>query len=108
MAAPTGGPDGKRFLSDECPWNKKEGFISCMSKQNGQYRLFTISPDGGSALRLFPGETLAESYHSWSPGGEWLDGEGNYNIYLKDRKGKTSIRLTKSDKLEQAPVFVLK
>ena len=94
-------------------WNENTGFISYMSKQNGKYSIFFIKPEGGTAQRLLPNETMTESYHAWSPGGDWLviemkNEEGNYDIYLMDKKGEIKIRLTESERLEQAPVFVKK
>lgn len=94
-------------------WDPNKGIISYMSKQNGKYNIFTVKPDGSNSQRLFPDETLNESYHAWSPGGNWItvelkNEEDNYDIYLVKKDGTGKVRLTDDPTLEQAPVFVRK
>ena len=98
-------------------YNSKYHFISYMSKQNNQTQIYIISPDlkkGFQAIstqQLTP-RNLSSGFHSWSSDGEWLamdksthDGK-QFDIYLMNYKTKKEIRLTDSDKTEQAPVIV--
>ena len=91
-------------------WEPNRNIISFASKQNGNYSIFTIKPDGTELTQVTPDSTN-EVYHSWSPGGEWIvfDGvpeENNYDILLMNFETKEIKRLTTDAKYEQGPVFV--
>jgi TolB protein len=98
-------------------WNNKYGILSYLSKQNGQTQIFLVTPDpkkgfqSVTTTQLTNGE-LSSGYHSWSSDGKWLamdksthDGK-QFDIWLMEYKTKKEIRLTDSDKTEQAPVIV--
>jgi TolB protein len=63
-------------------WNSKHGFISYLSKQNGQTQIYLASPDlkkgfqSVTTTQLTYGE-LSSGYHSWSSDGKWLAMENN-------------------------------
>ena len=91
-------------------WEPNGGFISFISKQQGKYSIFAMTPDG-KPQRKFPGEIQNEGWHAWSPGGNWIavemtDAENNYDIYLMKKDGMGKVRLTDNPMYEQAPVFV--
>ena len=93
-------------------WEPNKKIISFASKQNGNYSIFTIKPDGTELTQITPDSTN-EVYHSWSPSGEWIvfDGvpeEDNYDILLMNFESKEIKRLTTDTKYEQGPVFVRK
>lgn len=98
-------------------YNNKYGFISYLSRQNNQTQIHLVSPDpkkgfqAAKTWQLTSGD-LSSGWHSWSSDGEWLamdksthDGK-NFDIYLVNYKSGKEIRLTESDKTEQAPVIV--
>ncbi len=92
-------------------WEASRNLITFSSKREGCHSLYSIRPDG-SGLERLTGEH-DQIYHSWSPDGRYLafdgtDGEGNYDIYLRDMETGTTTRLTDSPKMEQGPVFVLR
>jgi len=91
-------------------WEANRNIISYASKQNGNYSIYSISPDGTGLNQITPDST-DEIYHSWSPGGDWLvfDGvqkEDNYDIFLMNYQTKEIKKLTTEAKYEQGPVFV--
>lgn len=91
-------------------WEPNRNIITYPSKQNGNYSLYSIKPDGTELTQITPDST-DETYHSWSPGGNWLvfDGiqeENNYDIFLMNFESKEIKRLTTDEKYEQGPVFV--
>ena len=91
-------------------WEPNRNIITYPSKQNGNYSIYSIQPDGTELTQITPDST-DETYHSWSPGGEWLvfDGiqeENNYDIFLMNFESKEIKRLTTDEKYEQGPVFV--
>lgn len=91
-------------------WEPNRNSISYASKQNGNYSIYTINPDGTELTQLTPDST-DEIYHSWSPEGEWLVFDGvqeddNYDIFLMNYQTKEIKRLTTNLKYEQGPVFV--
>jgi TolB protein len=93
-------------------WEQDGNFISYISKQNGKYTIFAVKADG-KTQRMFPGETMSEGWHAWSPAGGWIavemkNGEDNYDIYLMKKDGTGKVRLTDDPTFEQAPVFVRK
>jgi TolB protein len=92
-------------------YNSAYKFISYMSRQNKQTQIFVTTTDGKEPSRITSGD-LSSGWHSWSSDGEWLamdksshEGKG-FDIYLMNFKTKKEIRLTDSDKTEQAPVIV--
>jgi TolB protein len=92
-------------------YNSQYGFISYVSKQRGETQIYAITPDSKKAWQITKSD-LNSGWHSWSSDGEWLamdkstrDGR-NFDIYLMNYKTKKEIRLTNSDKTEQAPVIV--
>jgi TolB protein len=91
-------------------WESNRNIITYPSKQNGNYSIYSVNPDGSEVTQLTPDST-DETYHSWSPAGDWLvfDGiqeENNYDIFLMNFKSKEIKRLTNDEKYEQGPVFV--
>lgn len=92
-------------------WNNKHKFISYLSRQKGQHQIFAVTPNGKKHWQITSGE-MGSGWHSWSTDGKWLamdksthDGK-QFDIWLMDFKTKKEIRLTDSDKTEQAPVIV--
>jgi len=92
-------------------YNSKYNFISYLSRQNKQTQIYVTTTDGKSPSQITSGN-LSSGWHSWSSDGEWLaldksshEGKG-FDIYLVNFKTKKEIRLTDSDKTEQAPVIV--
>jgi TolB protein len=91
--------------------NSKYNFISYMSKQKGQTQIYALEPASKKQWQLTSGN-LNSGWHSWSSDGKWLTmdkstHEGKeFDIYLMNYKTKKEIRLTDSDKTEQAPVLV--
>ena len=98
-------------------YNSKYHFISFMSKQNNQTQVYIISPDLKKGFQAISTQQLTSGnlnsgWHSWSSDGAWLamdksthDGK-QFDIYLMNYKTRKEIRLTDSDKTEQAPVIV--
>jgi TolB protein len=98
-------------------YNSKYGFMSYMSRQNNQTQIHIVTPDlkkgfQTTETKQLTSGNLSSGWHSWSSDGEWLamdksshQGKG-YDIYLMNFKTKKEIRLTDSDKTEQAPVIV--
>jgi len=92
-------------------WEPKRNVISYISKQNKNYSIFLINPDGSGQRQLTP-DGFNEGWHAWSPDGEMIAYDGydlkntNFDIYLMDGDGKNVRRLTTDARLEQAPVFV--
>ncbi len=92
-------------------WNSKYGFISYLSKQNGQTNIYSISLKTQKQKQITSG-ALSSGFHNWSSNGKWLamdkstnDGK-NFDIYLMNYKTKKEIQLTNSDKSEMSPVIV--
>ncbi len=93
-----------------------ENTISFISKQNSNYSIFSISPDGGNFSQLTPDTTAEgfpsnEGWHSWSHGDSLIafnatDWKGNFDIYVMRPDGSDIRKLTDDKKYEQAPVFV--
>lgn len=94
-------------------WEPNWNFISYMSKQKGNYSIFTIDPDGKNPRQLTP-DGFDEGYHAWSPDGRLVVFDGtpldkvNYDIYLMNADGSDIRRLTMDTSYEQGPVFVKK
>ena len=91
-------------------WEAKKNIISFTSKRKSNYSIFSINPDGSGLTQITPDST-DETYHSWSPEGNWIvyDGvqeEDNYDIFLMNFDTKAIRRLTTDIKYEQGPVFV--
>jgi TolB protein len=91
-------------------WESHSNLISFTSKQNNNYSIFTIKPDGSGLKQLTFG-IYDEMWHSWSPDGlrivfDGTDEDKNYDIYLMNSDGTNIERLTNDDQFEQAPVFV--
>ena len=91
-------------------WEPNQNIISFMSRQNNNYSIFTIKPDG-SDLRQLTSNTFDQGWHCWSPDGQLLvfdglDATGNYDIYIMKYDGSALTRLTDHPQYEQAPVFV--
>jgi TolB protein len=85
--------------------------ISYTSMQQGNYSIFSISPDG-NGLNQLTGNVMNEGWHSWSPAGQYMAFDGtdpvnsNYDIYLMTRDGKVITKLVSDWRAEQGPVFV--
>ncbi len=95
-------------------WHPTENFISYVSLQDGRHSLFAITPDGKKQWKLLD-NPLAETYHDWSPDGQWLaysnadTKESRYDITLMNWKTKQAKQLTDSTfKTQLGPVFVEK
>lgn len=98
-------------------YNQKYNFMSYFSKQNNQTQIYILLPDlkkgyQATQTRQITSGNLSSGWHSWSTDGQWLamdksthDGK-QFDIYLMNYKTKKEIRLTDSDKTEQAPVIV--
>ena len=91
-------------------WEPNSNIISFISKQEGNYSIFTIKPDG-TGLKQITSGGLDEGWHTWSPDGKLIayngtDNEQNYDIYLMNSDGSDVKRLTFDKTYEQAPVFV--
>ena len=92
-------------------WNPGGGYFSYQSRQKGKYSLFAVTPDGKRRFQLTD-LPQNEGWHDWSPDGRWLalelfdDAQTEIDIYLMDWETKALKRLTDSEKIEQAPVFV--
>ncbi|MCF8260045.1 MAG: hypothetical protein K9J12_04670 [Melioribacteraceae bacterium] len=91
-------------------WEPNHNFISYPSKQNGNYSIFAIDPDGENLRQITPDST-EEIYHSWSYDGKYLaydgnDETGNYDIFLMDFASKNVTQLTKDSLYEGGPVFL--
>jgi TolB protein len=91
-------------------WEPNQNIISFMSRQNNNYSIFTIKPDG-SDLRQLTSDAFDQGWHSWSPDGQLLvfdgkDQSGNYDIYIMKYDGSGLTRLTDHQQYEQAPVFI--
>jgi len=90
--------------------------ISFLSKRNGNYSIYTISPEGENLTQLTPDKTPEgypsnQGWHSWSRDGKRIvynasEWDGNFNIYIMDADGSNPTRLTDDKKYQQAPVFV--
>jgi len=93
-------------------WNSKKKFISYLSRQKGQTQVYAVTPNGKKQWQITSSGNLSNGWHSWSSDGKWVamdksTHEGkNFDIYLMNYKTKKEIRLTDSDKTEQAPVIV--
>lgn len=93
-------------------WNARENLITYQSIIGGNYNLYGITPDGKKQFKLTENNPLEEGWHDWSPDGKWLaiemfdHDQTSFDIYLMNWKTKKIVRLTDSDKYEQAPVFV--
>ncbi len=90
--------------------------ITYLSKQKSNYSIFSISPNGTQFKQLTPDSTTRgylsnEGWHSWSRNDSFIvfnatNLVGNYDIYIM-RSDITDVRrLTDSNRLDQAPVFV--
>ncbi|MCB0744722.1 MAG: PD40 domain-containing protein, partial [Ignavibacteriae bacterium] len=95
-------------------WHPTDNFISFPSFQNGQYKLYAVTPDGKKQWKLINEGDGSEAYHSWSPDGKFLafettdNKETQYDIAIMDWKTKKVEILTDSTyAYEQAPNFVL-
>ncbi|HSP89128.1 MAG TPA: hypothetical protein VLN45_13410 [Ignavibacteriaceae bacterium] len=95
-------------------WHPTENFITYISKQDGKYSIFAVTPDGKMQWKLTDNK-LAEGWHDWSPDGKWLvfnnsDIEENqFNITLMNWETKEQKQLTDATfKSQQAPVFIEK
>ncbi len=90
--------------------------ITYMSKQNGNYSIFSVSPDGGESIQSTPDTTKEgypanEGWHSWSRDKKLIaynatEWDGNYNIYIMNADGSNPRQLTTDKWYEQAPLFV--
>lgn len=92
-------------------WNPAENKISFLSKQKGNYSIFSIRPDGSGLTQITPDDT-DELWHSWSSDGTWLVYEGNKlneknsDIYLMKQDGSPAIQLTDTKRLEMSPLIL--
>lgn len=92
-------------------WNAKGKFISYLSKQKGGTQVYAITADGKRQWQITSGN-LSSGWHSWSSDGKWLamdksTNEGKqFDIWLMNYKTRKEVRLTDSEKTEQAPVIV--
>jgi TolB protein len=92
-------------------WVSQGNFISFISRQNDNYSIFIIEPDGKNLAQITD-DKFNEGWHYWSPKGDWIVFDGanlkneNFDIYLMKRDGSSQKRLTSSERFEQAPVFV--
>jgi len=102
---------GEHFYHAGPPfWEPNRNIISYSSKQNGNYSIFTIKPDGSNLLQITSDE-FDEVYHTWSPDGNWIafdrkSGPNNYDICLMRSDGSDIRQLTTNERYDQAPVFV--
>lgn len=98
------------------PMWTKPNRISYISKQNDNYSIFTIAPDGSKFTQITPDTTIQgypsnEGWHSWSKDDSLIafnftDWQGNFDIYIMNSDGSNIKKLTDDIKYEQAPVFV--
>lgn len=97
-------------------WNNRYGFISYMSRQNGQHQIFGVKPNvaisnKAAQWQITHGE-MGSGWHSWSSDGQWLamdktnKAETSYDIYLMNYATGKTIQLTNGPVIEQAPVIV--
>lgn len=92
-------------------WEPNRDVISFMSRQKGNYSIFTIRPDG-TGLRQLTGDERDEGWHAWSPDGAWIVFDAsdlehrNYDIFIMRADGTDIRQLTSGTPTEQAPVFV--
>lgn len=90
--------------------------ISYISKQNYNYSIFSISPNGTNLKQLTPDSTSNgyysnEGWHSWSRDKKYIafnatNMVGNYDIYIMKSDVTELKRLTRTQWFDQAPVFV--
>ncbi|XWN38141.1 MAG: DUF5050 domain-containing protein [Balneola sp.] len=90
--------------------------ISYISKQNYNYSIFSISPEGTDIKQLTPDTTSNgyhsnEGWHSWSKDGKYIAFNatnmiGNFDIYIMKSDISELKRLTRTQWYDQAPVFV--
>ncbi len=90
--------------------------ISYMSKQKGNYSIFTINPLNGRTHQVTRDTTEAgfpsnEARHTWTKDSKHIiftatNLEGNFDIYRMKSDGTEIKRLTDYKKYEQAPVLV--
>jgi TolB protein len=104
---------GEHFYRAGPPrWNIHKNKISYTSRQNNNYSIFTVKPDGTDQKQITP-DGFEEGWHDWSPNGKLLVYDGspienpNYDIYIMNAHGTGVKRLTSGPEYEQSPVFVV-
>lgn len=104
---------GKHFYHAGPPtWLAGGQWISYISKQNANYSIFRIQPDGSGLQQISP-DGFNEGWHAWTPDGQWIAYDGtdlsdaNFDIYTMRADGSEVKRLTDHPRYEQAPVWVL-
>jgi Tol biopolymer transport system component len=96
------------FLSAGCVSDQLKGTIAFQSNRDGNFEIYTMSPDGGNQRRLTksPSNDISPC---WSPGGSTIafasDRDGNWEIYTVLPDGSDLRRLTHGEGSNTAPAW---
>ncbi|AWX45017.1 hypothetical protein HME9304_02025 [Flagellimonas maritima] len=96
------------YLAAAPRW-RDDGKISFASKNNNNYDIYIVNPDGSELEAVTPWENN-QVFHSWSPSGEMvfeasMNNQDGYELYKRTTNGKI-IQLTNDTTEQYAPVFV--
>jgi WD40 repeat protein len=87
------------------PFNGKVAFVS---DRDGNSEIYTMKPDGTSALRL-TNNVFIDTHPSWSPDGKKIafasDRDGNFEIYVMAANGTNQTRLTNNAFTDSQPTW---
>lgn len=89
-------------------WHAKHG-ISFAAKRNGNYDIYSVSPDGNKLTPITP-KPNNQVFHDWSDQGELIfeasmNNQSGYELYIKHPNGQIE-QLTHDDLDQFAPVFI--